>query len=191
MECLQLYPITTSSSDGSWTCLIHLDVSSSAESLRGIATDVHGLSSHSGSQPTHGAPTRDEAPAAVPGSLANIDSNSVPPSPPATADEATASPVAAATSAEAVLAAHEALNARLMTLHAALPPLTALIVFTGHGDPRLMAALASKKARFDRLWKTTKQSEIRNEDRWMESDDRNLVDEVEKCRVGLSFYAVK
>lgn len=54
-----------------------------------------------------------------------------------------------------------------------------------------MARLSSKKAKFDRLWKTTKQSEIEEEDKWMESDDRALVDEVEKCRSGLSFYCIK
>ena len=86
---------------------------------------------------------------------------------------------------------HSALNIRLQKLHASLPPLTALVVFTGHGDPQAMAQLAAKKAKFDRLWKTVKQSEIPNEDRWMEEDDRRLVDEVERCRAGLSFYCIK
>ncbi|GAA6010894.1 hypothetical protein JCM11491_004588 [Sporobolomyces phaffii] len=88
-------------------------------------------------------------------------------------------------------AAYAALDRRLAALHAALPPLTALIIFTGHGDPRAMAELAAKKARFDHLWRTVKQSEIAPEDRWMEGDDRRLVDEVERCRFGLSFYCVK
>ncbi|KAL8279273.1 hypothetical protein RQP46_008310 [Phenoliferia psychrophenolica] len=86
---------------------------------------------------------------------------------------------------------HLALNARLQKLHASLPPLTALVIFTGHGDPQVMAQLAAKKATFDRLWKTVKQSEIKSEDRWMEEDDRKLVDEVERCRAGLSFYCIK
>jgi len=54
-----------------------------------------------------------------------------------------------------------------------------------------MSTLSAKKAKFDKLWKTVKQSEIKQEDRWMESDDRRLVDEVERCRFGLSFYCVK
>lgn len=90
-----------------------------------------------------------------------------------------------------VEAAYAALNKRLQTLHAALPPLTALIVFTGHSSPLEMSRLAAKKANFDRLWKTVKQSEIKDEDRWMEHDDRQLLEEVEKCRWGLSFYCVK
>ncbi|GEM09292.1 RNA exonuclease 1 [Rhodotorula toruloides] len=87
--------------------------------------------------------------------------------------------------------AYTALNKRLQALHAALPPLTALIVFTGHSSPLEMSRLTAKKANFDRLWKTIKQSEIRDEDRWMEHDDRQLLEEVEKCRWGLSFFCVK
>ncbi|BGP19018.1 hypothetical protein JCM10213_009273 [Rhodosporidiobolus nylandii] len=94
-------------------------------------------------------------------------------------------------SPEPIAAAFTALNDRLTKLHAALPPLTALVVFTGHGDPQEMSRLSAKKAKFDRLWKTVKQSEIADEDRWMESDDRKLLDEVERARWGLSFFAVK
>ncbi|BGP53492.1 hypothetical protein JCM8202_001136 [Rhodotorula sphaerocarpa] len=104
-------------------------------------------------------------------------------------DPDAADPSAAASArAEAALTA---LNDRLQRLHAALPPLTALIVFTGQSSPVEMSRLAAKKAKFDRLWKTVKQSEIANEDKWYEADDRALVDEVERCRWGLSFFCVK
>lgn len=86
---------------------------------------------------------------------------------------------------------HSSLNQRIAALHAALPPLTALIIFTGHGDPQKMSELTAKKARFDLMWKTMKQSEIVGEDRWMEEDDRELGNEVERCRAGLSFYCIK
>ena len=86
---------------------------------------------------------------------------------------------------------HADLNRRLQALHASLPPLTALVIFTGHGDPQEMSRLAAKKAKFDRLWKTVKQSEISQEDKWMESDDRELVDQVEKCKAGLAFFCIK
>ncbi|KAK4046506.1 para-aminobenzoate synthase, (PABA) [Microbotryomycetes sp. JL201] len=75
---------------------------------------------------------------------------------------------------EGAKAAFEQLNSHVATLHAALPPLTALIVFTGNGDPRAMSRLAAKKAKFDRLWKTVKQSEIAQEDKWMEQDDQHV-----------------
>ncbi|GAA5998067.1 RNA exonuclease [Rhodotorula paludigena] len=92
---------------------------------------------------------------------------------------------------EVVSAAFSSLNARLSKLHASLPPLTALILFTGHSSPVEMSRLSAKKARFDKLWKTTKQSEIADDDKWYEHDDRALVDEVERCRWGLSFFCVK
>lgn len=97
----------------------------------------------------------------------------------------------AAPGPEEINRAYSDLDRRLTKLHQSLPPLTALIIFTGHSDPREMSALAAKKAKFDKLWRTVKQSEIAPEDRWMESDDRKLIDEVERCRYGLSFYCVK
>ncbi|POY76031.1 hypothetical protein BMF94_0754 [Rhodotorula taiwanensis] len=92
---------------------------------------------------------------------------------------------------QAAEAARAALNDRLKQLHASLPPLTAMILFTGHSSPVEMSRLTAKKAKFDRLWKTVKQSEIADEDKWYEADDRALVDEVERCRWGLSFFCVK
>ncbi|GAA5973295.1 hypothetical protein JCM11641_003057 [Rhodosporidiobolus odoratus] len=115
----------------------------------------------------------------------------VPPSPAMPADSAASSAASSPPSPEATAAAFSSLNAQLTKLHAALPPLTALIIFSGHGDPREMSRLSAKKAKFDRLWKTVKQSEIEDEDRWMESDDRQLLDEVERARWGLSFFCVK
>ena len=99
--------------------------------------------------------------------------------------------VPAATPLPTLAEAHSALNTRLATLHAALPSATALVVINCHGDPLEMARLGAKKANFDRLWKTVKQSEIVGDERWLEEDDRKLVNEVEMCRWGLSFYCVK
>lgn len=83
------------------------------------------------------------------------------------------------------------LNSQIASIHASLPPLTALIIFTGHSDPKEMSRLTAKKAKFDRLFKEIKLSEISSEDKWMSEDDRKLGDEVERCRAGLSFYCVK
>lgn len=113
------------------------------------------------------------------------------PAPDAIPDSTMDAPPARAESPADLSAVYASLNERLAALHASLPPLTALIVFTGHGDPQEMSRLTAKKANFDRLWKTTKQSEIAEADRWMEGDDRQLVDEVEKCKVGLSFFCIK
>ncbi|KAH9025150.1 ribonuclease H-like protein [Lactarius hengduanensis] len=47
-----------------------------------------------------------------------------------------------------VLAAVTNLNAHLTALHAALPPRTALLLFSGHSDPRSMSTLAARRAEY-------------------------------------------
>lgn len=141
-----------------------------------------------GSQPSNAALGKNST------NLPGISASSTTPSTPLATDGSltpTLDPTPSSPSAADILAAHAELNKRLATLHAALPPLTALVVFTGHGDPKEMARLTQKKAKFDRLWKTVKQSEIEAADRWMAEDDRKLIDEVERCRMGLSFYCMK
>jgi RNA exonuclease 1 len=40
------------------------------------------------------------------------------------------------------------LNAQLTTLHAAVPPRTAFLLFSGHNDPRSMLTLATGHAQY-------------------------------------------
>ena len=40
------------------------------------------------------------------------------------------------------------LDAQLTTLHAALPPRTAFLIFSSHSDPRVMSALAARRSEF-------------------------------------------
>jgi RNA exonuclease 1 len=86
--------------------------------------------------------------------------------------------------------AYTKLNDQLAQLHASLPPRSALIVFTGHDDPRAMSQLMAKKTKFEQLWKNRAPSEIAAEDRWLEEEDRQLQALVEQTRVGMSFYCV-
>lgn len=88
-------------------------------------------------------------------------------------------------------ATYSRLDQNLARLHESLPKGTALVIFTGHSDPREMSRLAQKKAKFDRLFKTQAQSTIEPEDRWMGEDDRALMDAVERCKVGLSFFRIR
>jgi hypothetical protein len=83
----------------------------------------------------------------------------------------------------------EKLNSHIVAIHQNLPKYTGLIIFTGHEDPREMIKLNQKRTNFERMWKTG--LEIEGKDKWMSEDDRNLTNEVEKVRRGLSFYLVK
>jgi len=86
----------------------------------------------------------------------------------------------------------EALNTRLQTLHAALPPRTALVLFTGHSDPRAMAALGQRKAKFENELKAGKEAEdIPKEEWWTAADGRALEEETGKARRGLAFICLK
>ncbi|KAI8449385.1 RNA exonuclease 4 [Phakopsora pachyrhizi] len=120
---------------------------------------------------------------------------------------------------------YENLNRYIEELHEKIPTGTALIIFTGHSDPRKMVELNLKKNRFESSLKLklnnnkNKDSfnhsissvvqnlkgpknvdaidggdvEVENstEDRWLNEDDRNLADEVEKCKIGMSFFRIK
>lgn len=84
------------------------------------------------------------------------------------------------------------LNTRLATLYGALPPRTALILFTGHGDPRAMSALAARKGAFEQALRLgVPADDIEEGKRWTAADGRRLEEEVEVCRRGMLFLSVK
>lgn len=87
--------------------------------------------------------------------------------------------------------AYAKLNEHIQAIYTALPPRTALVVFTGHGDPRRMGELLARKNKFDRLWKSVKPDSIAAEDKFMAADDRELQDQVEKAKAGMAFFACK
>jgi len=111
------------------------------------------------------------------------------------------------------------LDAQLTTLHAALPPRTAFLLFSGHSDPRAMSALAARRAEFQA---SLGQSQSRKQSggiaaatthagmttttsgdstggagcdanavRWTTADDRALEEAVGRARAGLLFVGVK
>ncbi|KAJ9125766.1 hypothetical protein QFC24_002550 [Naganishia onofrii] len=85
-------------------------------------------------------------------------------------------------------------NTRLSKLHASLPSNTALILVTGHGDPRPLAALNERKSNFDRIYKrlgASGTSKLPQEEKWMSEDDRKLAAEAEKARAGMGFFCIK
>lgn len=85
-------------------------------------------------------------------------------------------------------------NDRLTRLHAALSQNTALIVLTGHSDPRQAIQLNARKTNFDRLYKGLGPegiSKLKPEDGWSSENERELVRVVEEARTGLAFFCVK
>ncbi|KAL7414000.1 hypothetical protein BDY24DRAFT_387172 [Mrakia frigida] len=85
------------------------------------------------------------------------------------------------------------LNANLARIHASLPARSALIIFTGHADPRPMLALQEKKKVFDAAFKKGPAAggPLPEGVRWMEDDERKLEAEVAVAREGLGFFCVK
>ena len=84
------------------------------------------------------------------------------------------------------------LDARLRELYAALPARTALVIFTGHADPRRMAELNARKSAFESAIRSGKKpEELGPEARWTSADGRELEEEVAKARRGLLFLGVK
>ncbi|KAH7907300.1 hypothetical protein BJ138DRAFT_1014736 [Hygrophoropsis aurantiaca] len=107
-----------------------------------------------------------------------------------TAISATANP--SSPSPADLASAQQTLNTQLQTLYAALPARTALVIFTGHSDPRRMSALNARKSAFDSAIKSGKTAEdIDKADWWTAADGRELEEEVAKAKRGLLFLGVK
>jgi RNA exonuclease 1 len=108
---------------------------------------------------------------------ASNDANPPPPPPPTDV------------SPESVLAT---LNTQLHTLYASLPSRTALIIFTGHSDPRRMVTLVGRKTAFENALKSGKMLEDLDKDMWWSTaDGRELEEEVEKAKRGMMFLGIK
>ncbi|KAI3612322.1 ribonuclease h [Moniliophthora roreri] len=93
---------------------------------------------------------------------------------------------------EDIAAAAATLNMQLKTLHAALPPRTALIIFTGHSDPRRMSTLNQRKNAFETAIRNgTATQSLQPGEQWSTSDSRALEEAVELAKRGLLFLGVK
>ncbi|KAH8999593.1 hypothetical protein EDB86DRAFT_2908694 [Lactarius hatsudake] len=95
------------------------------------------------------------------------------------------------------------LNAHLTALHAALPPRTALLLFSGHSDPRSMSTLAARRAEYQGGQNNQRHGSQSGSGaaatgtggdgavRWSTADDRALEEAVARARMGLLFVGVK
>ncbi|TFL03120.1 ribonuclease H-like domain-containing protein [Pterulicium gracile] len=108
----------------------------------------------------------------------NQASTALPPPPPSTESPDPAS-------LQVVL---DTLNAQLETLYSSLPPRTALLIFTGHSDPRRMTALNARKSYFETALRSGKKlEEIPKEGHFSTQESRDLEEAVAVARRGLLF----
>jgi RNA exonuclease 1 len=83
----------------------------------------------------------------------------------------------------------EKLNARLSRLYKGLPENTALMIWSGHGNPTEMSRLQKKRKAFNEEYKIKKWDELENS--WTENDNQSLVNATKIARSGVSFLTVK
>ncbi|KAG8766182.1 hypothetical protein FRC16_007749 [Serendipita sp. 398] len=77
-------------------------------------------------------------------------------------------------------------------IYNSLPTATAFILFSGHGDPRKMAAMSIKKTAFENAIREGKTLvTIPQAEWWTSQEGRDLEDEVEKVKKGLLFLGIK
>ncbi|KAH8910477.1 hypothetical protein BR93DRAFT_858851, partial [Coniochaeta sp. PMI_546] len=80
---------------------------------------------------------------------------------------------------------------RLARIHAALPPCTAFIVFSGTGDPREMSRLQAQHVAFKREYNTPGSNWDRLSVQWTDVEDQALKRAVRRARNGIGFIGVK
>lgn len=92
-----------------------------------------------------------------------------------------------------MLAALERFDSRVQKIHSALPTNSALILLTGHADPRTMLALNKRKAAFDTAYREAVANGTVDSmtTRWSAEDERTLEAAVAEVREGMSFFCVK
>ena len=83
-----------------------------------------------------------------------------------------------------------ALDRYLTDLYESFPPRTAFVIFSGHSDPRRMAALNTRRNAFETSLKV-KQAMDDVTESWTSQNVRELEEEVERAKRGLLFVAVK
>lgn len=72
-----------------------------------------------------------------------------------------------------------------------LPPHTALLVTSGHGDLRPVVQHQQRQKHFQKLYNTLNLSEIPEEDHFLEKDHEALSAAVDKAKNGVCFFMVK
>ncbi len=85
----------------------------------------------------------------------------------------------------------EQFNRRLEAVHSSIPKSTALIVMTGHADPRPTMKLLSRHSKWEGLVRGQGIESVPSGGKWLSEDERELEREVILCREGMAFFCVK
>ncbi|KAJ6789549.1 hypothetical protein PWT90_09907 [Aphanocladium album] len=83
------------------------------------------------------------------------------------------------------------LTERIQRIHAALPPCTALILYSGSGDPRRMAALQAAQAQWRKEYNTPGRKWDELSVQWTDVEEQALKRAAQKARSGIGFITVK
>jgi len=83
------------------------------------------------------------------------------------------------------------LTQRLARIHAALPPCTGFILFSGTGDPREMSRLQAQHVAFKREYNTPGSKWDQLSVQWTDVEDQALKRAVRRARNGIGFVGVK
>jgi RNA exonuclease 1 len=95
------------------------------------------------------------------------------------------------TAASQLEACLQRLMARLQRVYDALPPCTALVVFSGSGDPREMSRLQAQQAQFKREYNTPGSKWDELSVKWTDVEDQALKKAVGRARNGIGFIGVR
>ncbi|OAA49416.1 exonuclease [Metarhizium rileyi] len=83
------------------------------------------------------------------------------------------------------------LTERLVRIHAALPPCTGIIVYSGSGDPRKMAQMQQMHAQWRKEYNTPGKKWDELSVKWTDAEDQALRRAAQKARSGIGFVSVK
>ena len=79
-------------------------------------------------------------------------------------------------------------TARIAAIHAALPPRTAFMVYSGSGDPRETARLQAQQQAFRREYAAKKWDELSV--KWTDAKEQSLKEACRRARMGIGFVGV-
>jgi RNA exonuclease 1 len=83
------------------------------------------------------------------------------------------------------------LTDRLQRIYASLPPCTAVIIYTGSGDPREMARLQQMQTQWRKEYNTPGSKWDQLSVQWTDVEDQALKKAVQRARSGIGFVGVK